>query len=159
MFDLFRSRAKAVRILLGALLVLVALSMVTYLIPGVGTNLGSEGMVVAEFGKETLTLPEVQRVVQTELRGQNIPPQMASVFVPQYVDQIITELQHGRAKSVTVTIPEGWRMEQVAAKLAEAGLGKPEEFRALMRNAMQCDYSWKHPARHYLNIFHYIRDK
>jgi peptidyl-prolyl cis-trans isomerase D len=91
MFDLFRSRAKAVRILLGALLVLVALSMVTYLIPGVGMNTGSGGMVVAEFGKETLTMPEVQRVIQAELRGQNIPPQMASVFVPQYVDQIITE--------------------------------------------------------------------
>ncbi len=91
MFDLFRSRAKAVRILLGALLVLVALSMVTYLIPGFGSDPNAGGMVVAEFGKEALTLPDVQRVVQAELRGQNIPPQMASIFVPQYVNQMITE--------------------------------------------------------------------
>jgi starch synthase len=35
----------------------------------------------------------------------------------------------------------------------------PSEFLTLMRNAMQCDYSWKKPAQHYLNIFHYIRDK
>jgi len=91
MFDLFRSRAKAVRILLGGLLLLVALSMVTYLIPGIGYNTGADSLVVAEFGKEVLTLPQVQQVVQAELRGQNIPPQMASILVPQLVNQLITE--------------------------------------------------------------------
>lgn len=49
------------------------------------------------------------------------------------LEQIVTELQHGLAKGVLVTIPEGWRMEQVAARLEEAGLGKAEEYLALMR--------------------------
>jgi len=49
------------------------------------------------------------------------------------LDQIVTELQHGLARSVLVTIPEGWRMEQVAARLEEAGLGKADEYLALMR--------------------------
>ncbi|RPI48202.1 MAG: hypothetical protein EHM56_13995, partial [Chloroflexi bacterium] len=91
MFDLFRSRAKVVRVMLGGLLLLVALSMVTYLIPGVGMNTGADAQVVAEFGKEVLSLPRVQQVVQQELRGQSIPPNMAAIFVPQIANQLITE--------------------------------------------------------------------
>ncbi|HOG46444.1 MAG TPA: endolytic transglycosylase MltG [Anaerolineae bacterium] len=57
------------------------------------------------------------------------------------LDQIVTELQHGRSKGVLVTIPEGWRMEQVAAKLEEAGLGKSEDYLALMRKN-DYPYDW-----------------
>ena len=35
----------------------------------------------------------------------------------------------------------------------------PEHFRHLMLNGMRSDYSWNHPAQHYLNIYDYIRDK
>lgn len=49
------------------------------------------------------------------------------------LEEIVAELQRGRVRAVTVTIPEGWRMEQVAAKLAEAGLGKATDYLALMR--------------------------
>lgn len=49
------------------------------------------------------------------------------------MEEVLTELQHGRVRAVTVTIPEGWRMEQVAERLAEAGLGSKDEFLALMR--------------------------
>lgn len=57
------------------------------------------------------------------------------------LDEIVGALQHGRARMTTVTIPEGWRMEQVAARLAEAGLGDEEEFLALMRSP-DYDYPW-----------------
>ena len=53
MFDLFRSRDKMVRILLGALLGVVALSMLTYLVPNYNTGSSSSDLVVAEIGKET----------------------------------------------------------------------------------------------------------
>ncbi len=91
MFDLFRSRAKAVRYLLGALLMLVALSMVITLIPGFGTNVSSNDQIVAEVGKEPITVLEVQQAIQGQLRGRNLPAEMASAFVPQFVDQLITE--------------------------------------------------------------------
>jgi starch synthase len=35
----------------------------------------------------------------------------------------------------------------------------PDHFRHLMLNGMRCDYSWKQPGQHYLNIYDYIRDK
>lgn len=57
------------------------------------------------------------------------------------LDQIVTELQHGLAKGILVTIPEGWRMEQVAARLEEAGLGKADQYLALMHKH-DYPYAW-----------------
>src|SRR5665213_3175210 len=56
MFDLFRRRDKAVRILLGVILGLVALSMLLYLVPGAGMtgNTGNDN-VIAEIGQDTVT--------------------------------------------------------------------------------------------------------
>ena len=91
MFDLFRSRDKAVRILLGALLLLVALSMLTYLIPSYNTGSDPSDIVVAEVGKQAITLPEVQRLIQNTIKGRQLPPEILPNFVPQMVDQMITE--------------------------------------------------------------------
>jgi starch synthase len=35
----------------------------------------------------------------------------------------------------------------------------PADFRELVQQAMQCDYSWNHPGGHYLNIYELIRNK
>ena len=92
MFDLFRSRAKAVRYLLGGLLGIVALSMVVTLIPGFGGGgSSSDDTVVAEIGKTKLTVREVQNDMQSLVRGRQIPPELVAVYMPQRVDQMITE--------------------------------------------------------------------
>lgn len=91
MFDLFRSRAKAVRYLLGALLLLVALSMVVTLIPGfVGASYAPDN-IVAKIGDEVLTTRDVQLTVQQRLRSNSIPREMVSVYVPMIVNQMISE--------------------------------------------------------------------
>ena len=92
MFDLFRSRDKAVRILLGGLLLLVAFSMLTYLVPNYnnGSSSGSD-QVVAEIGKDTITLPEMQRLIQATMRGRQLPTEILPTYIPQMVDQMVTE--------------------------------------------------------------------
>jgi peptidyl-prolyl cis-trans isomerase D len=91
MFDLFRRRDKAMRYLLTGLLGLIAVSMVITLIPGYGTPSAASENIVAEVGGEPITLLEVQGQLQSVLRRQQIPPQMLQFYVPQFVDQMITE--------------------------------------------------------------------
>jgi peptidyl-prolyl cis-trans isomerase D len=93
MFHLFRSQAKAVRILLGALLGVIALSMLLYLIPGTGITAADSNsdQVVAEIGKSTVTVGEVQQQVRNALQNQRLPPEYAATIIPQLVDQAIAE--------------------------------------------------------------------
>jgi peptidyl-prolyl cis-trans isomerase D len=94
MFDLFRSRQKAVRYLLIGLLSIVALSMVTYLIPGFGGNQTTtpEGDgTLAEIGNTKLTAQEVVSAMQSILQRGNLPPEMVDVYVPQIVEEMVQQ--------------------------------------------------------------------
>jgi peptidyl-prolyl cis-trans isomerase D len=91
MFDLFRSRDKIVRIMLGGLLLVVALSMLTYLVPSYNLGGGGSDQVVAEIGKEAITLPEVQQTVQVQMRGRQMPPELMPHYIPQIVSSMVTE--------------------------------------------------------------------
>jgi peptidyl-prolyl cis-trans isomerase D len=91
MFDLFRSRDKAVRYLLGGLLGLVALSMVITLIPGYGSASRSPDEVVAQVGGEKITVRQVQLQLQNMMRNKSVPPEMVSMYLPQLIDQMISE--------------------------------------------------------------------
>jgi peptidyl-prolyl cis-trans isomerase D len=92
MFDLFRSRDKFVRGFLIVLLSLVALSMVTYLIPQTGMNgtTGDTG-VVAEIGGEDLTAQEVTQTIRRLTQNRQIPPELLSIYAPQVIQQAINE--------------------------------------------------------------------
>ena len=91
MFDLFRSRDKAVRILLGGLLLLVAFSMLTYLVPNYNNGAASgSDQVIAEIGKDTITLAETQRLIQATIRARQMPTEILPTYIPQMVDQMVT---------------------------------------------------------------------
>ncbi len=94
MFDLFRSRDKAVRYLLTGMLALVALSMVTYLIPGAGsgaTGSANDTTVAAQIGNEQVTAQDVSRAVRNMTQNRQLPPELLSIYVPQIVNQMINE--------------------------------------------------------------------
>ena len=92
MFDLFRSRDKIVKIFLGALLLLVALSMLTYLIPTYDTGTaGASGQMVAQVGKEAISSLDVQKLVQNSLRARQLPPEILPNLIPQMVQDLITQ--------------------------------------------------------------------
>ncbi len=92
MFDLFRSREKSVRILLGGLLLLVALSMLTYLVPSYNTGAaGPSDSVVASVGGDTITTLDMQKVIQGTLKNRQLPPSAIATFIPQMVQEAITE--------------------------------------------------------------------
>src|SRR5579864_9009524 len=92
MFDLFRSRQKAVRILLVVLLGMVALSMLVYLIPGAGMSTGSkDDQVLAEIGNQVLTVREVDVEMRNLMKGREFPPELAQVVIPQKIEQMTAE--------------------------------------------------------------------
>jgi peptidyl-prolyl cis-trans isomerase D len=93
MFDLFRSRDKAVRIFLGGLLLLVAASMLLYLVPG-GPTAGTRNtgdQIAAEIGGEPITEQEVQARIQSAMRNQHVPENLLYVYVPRIMESLIRE--------------------------------------------------------------------
>lgn len=92
MFDMFRSRAKAMRIMLGAMLGILALSMLVYLIPGTGMSTGNTNdEVIAEIGKQPVTVSEVEAEMRNQLQNAKIPPEMADIYIPQLIDLALAE--------------------------------------------------------------------
>jgi len=92
MFDLFRSRDKNIRIMLGVLLGVVALSMLTYLVPSYTNGMSSPSdQVIAEIGKDTITLAETQRLIQAQMRSRQLPPDILPTYIPQMLDQMVAE--------------------------------------------------------------------
>ncbi len=89
MFNLFRSREKAVRIMLGGILGVVALSMVMYLVPGYGLNNGNtpDDSVIAEVGGQKLTTQQAFADFEQIAQRNQIDPQRRSAVFPQYLSE------------------------------------------------------------------------
>jgi peptidyl-prolyl cis-trans isomerase D len=93
MFNLFRSRDKLIRYLLGAMLLVVAASMVTYLIPNTGYTNTTDGSdpILADVGSSKVTLAETQVAIDRLVKAGRVPPDALETYLPQFVDQMIQE--------------------------------------------------------------------
>jgi peptidyl-prolyl cis-trans isomerase D len=124
MFDLFRSREKSVRILLGALLVLVAVSMLVYLIPG-GPGSGSSASgqnVIAAVGDTQVTTADLDRALQRLTRGQaNLPKGLLAMYVPTIVNQMIeSKAMAYKAQEMGLYISNQELADSIQAEVAPA---------------------------------------
>ncbi|HEX4748774.1 MAG TPA: SurA N-terminal domain-containing protein, partial [Bryobacteraceae bacterium] len=79
------------RILLGVLLGLIAISMLLYLIPGGPGGGGTGGdNVLATVGDQKITTNDVERTLQNLTRGQqNLPRAVMAMYVPSVVNQLV----------------------------------------------------------------------
>jgi peptidyl-prolyl cis-trans isomerase D len=91
MFDLFRSRDKSVRILLGVILGLVALSMVWYLVPTGNQGLGTDESVLATVDDQRITIQDAQKALAAQMRGRQVPPELLGYFAPQIVQSMVNQ--------------------------------------------------------------------
>jgi len=91
MVDLFRSSDKVKKYILGGLLTLVALSMVTYLIPNYSTGAATTNdAVLAEIGGRKITALEAQQLFQKYSQGR-VPADLLEIYLPQFVEQIVSD--------------------------------------------------------------------
>ncbi|HTP44139.1 MAG TPA: peptidylprolyl isomerase [Candidatus Acidoferrum sp.] len=86
--DLERNRW--IKITMTVLLVLISLSMLTYLVPGL-TNTSATGSPdsIARVGSTDISVADVQRQLNQLTRGQNIPPMLKGMYSKQVLDQMI----------------------------------------------------------------------
>ena len=94
MFNLFRSGAKFTKYLLGGLLLIVAASMVTYLIPNTGLTASSDNgvdNVLAEVGGTTVTADQAKATITRLVASGQLPRDSVDVYLPQLIDQMIQD--------------------------------------------------------------------
>src|SRR5664279_1923469 len=65
--------------------------MLTYLVPSYGNGSSGSDMVIAEIGKDSITLAETQRLIQATIRSRQLPVDILPTYIPQMVDQMVTE--------------------------------------------------------------------
>ncbi len=93
MFNLFRSQKQAVKIFLGGLLMIVAVSMVITLIPGtLNTDVNPNDTVLAEVGGLEVTIQDVQARLRDYSQSGQIDAATLSFLGRQIVDNQIGDL-------------------------------------------------------------------
>ncbi|MGO9240826.1 MAG: peptidylprolyl isomerase [Bryobacteraceae bacterium] len=123
MFDLFRSREKNVRWLLGILLGVVALSMVVTLVPnysGLSRGASVDQTTIAEIGEETVTTAQVRQLLTQATRSGMIPHGLESVYAPHFVQQLIAEraIAH-EARRLGMSVSEDQLATEIQAQIPQ----------------------------------------
>ncbi len=93
MLKLFQNRGKTLRWIMGALLFLIAGSMIITLVPSVFSTQqgGADAQVLVEVGDRAVTMADLDAGLRQYARGQAIPPETLAFFASSAVDNLIGE--------------------------------------------------------------------
>jgi peptidyl-prolyl cis-trans isomerase D len=91
MFNLFRSRQKATRYLLGGIMLILAASMLTYLTQTGLTTSADNDTVLAEVGPSKITVAETQAIIERGIRNNQLQAATIDVMLPSFVDQMMQQ--------------------------------------------------------------------
>lgn len=101
----------------------------------IGRHLQAQGLI---RDAELFRLRVKQRGV-----GQRLEAGEYELQATMTLDEIINKLQRGRLRATTITIPEGWRLEQVAEYLSQQNIGSQQDFLRLARSSQfDSGFAW-----------------
>ena len=93
MIRFLQSNNRAAKYLLAGFLLIICASMVTYLIPGIGSGTALERSgVVATVAGEDIRTDEVMRAVQNQMRQQRVSPEMAAFYAQFITKQVVQQM-------------------------------------------------------------------
>jgi hypothetical protein len=93
MIRFLQSDNRAAKYLLAGFLLIICASMVTYLIPGIGSGAAMERSgVVATVAGEDIRSDEVNRAVQNQMKQQRVSPEMAAFYAQFITKQVVQQM-------------------------------------------------------------------
>ncbi len=90
MLDALREKKIGVRIMLGVVVGILGIGMLLYLVPQ-GTNDLSGSEAVAQVGDQTISVVDVQNLLNKNTRSSQIPRALLPAYTQQALDQLIDE--------------------------------------------------------------------
>ena len=127
-----------IKISMSILLGFICLSMLTYLIPGMGGAMSSTPDTVASVGGQDISVIDVQRQLSTVLHGQAVPEMLKGLYAKQVLDQmILTHALELEAKRLGISVTpqeESDRIKQLLPSAWEGGTWAKDRYVAEVQN-------------------------
>jgi peptidyl-prolyl cis-trans isomerase D len=128
-----------VKITMWVLLILISVSMVITLVPGlVGGSTASSPDTVASVGGQDISVLDVQRHLNMVLHGQNVPEMLKGLYAKQVLDQIIfsraLDLEAQRLGINVTPQEESDRIKQLLPAAWEGGAWTKDRYVAEVQN-------------------------
>jgi peptidyl-prolyl cis-trans isomerase D len=113
-----------VKILLGVIIAIIALSMLLYLVPGQGTGTVAATDIVAQVAGQPVSRAEVQQQLTRLTQGGQMPPSLAPLYTQQIIDQLVFErMVEEEAKRLGLSVSEPELFQRIKLILPEAMQG------------------------------------